>query len=155
MLKIIASVGLALVVSLTPAPTPEVSRPIAKLNTQATEIQGESFSEVSKASPVIVQAEKPPERDSGRKSDWLRASGIPESEWSLVDYLVSKESGWNPNAVNKSSGACGLGQQLPCGKWSGAWNDPVSALKNMHQYVLGRYGSWSNAVAHSKNTGWY
>lgn len=47
------------------------------------------------------------------------------------------------------------GQQLPCGKWSGAWNDPVSALKNMHQYVLGRYGSWANAVAHSNSVGWY
>lgn len=72
MLKIIASVGLALVVSLTPAPTPEVSRPIAKLNTQATEIQGESYSEVSKASPVIVQAEKPVASNyTGSLADWL------------------------------------------------------------------------------------
>lgn len=100
---------------------------------------------------------KPPERTAivGNKHDWLERSGINKKEWALVDYLVSKESGWNPNAVNKSSGACGLGQQLPCGKWSGKWNDPVQALVNMNAYVLGRYGSWANAVNHSKSVGWY
>lgn len=92
---------------------------------------------------------------TGNKASWLAASGIPNDIWPLVDYLVTKESGWNPNAVNKSSGACGLGQQLPCGKWSGAWNDPVAALKSMHGYVLGRYGSWNNAVTHSQRVGWY
>lgn len=92
---------------------------------------------------------------SGNKQTWLAQSGIPSSVWNYVDYLVTKESGWNPNAVNAGSGACGLGQQLPCGKWSGAWNDPVAALKAMHGYVLGRYGSWPNAVSHSKSVGWY
>ena len=84
---------------------------------------------------------------TGSKADWLAASGIPEHEWSYVDAIVARESGWNPNAVNKSSGACGLGQQLPCGKWAGAWNDPVAALRAMNGYVHGRYGGWQQAVA--------
>lgn len=81
---------------------------------------------------------------TGGQHEWLIASGIPESEWAYVDYIVRAESGWNPNAVNRSSGACGLGQQLPCGKWAGTWNDPVAALVAMHSYV-NRYGGWAGA----------
>ena len=107
---------------------------------------------------------------SGGKADWMRAAGIPEHEWGYVDSIVSRESGWNPNAVNKSSGACGLGQQLPCGKWAGAWNDPVAALRAMTGYVSGRYydgspyvGSlctglsrgWQCAVAFWNQNHWY
>jgi len=92
---------------------------------------------------------------SGTKSDWLAASGIPEDQWSYVDSIVTRESGWNPNAINKSSGACGLGQQLPCGKWSGAWNDPVAALIAMNGYVTSRYGSWAGAVAFWNTNHWY
>lgn len=92
---------------------------------------------------------------SGNKHDWLRASGIPESDWQYVDYIVSRESSWNPNAVNRSSGACGLGQQLPCGKWAGAWNDPVAALKAQHGYVKARYGSYAQAYQFWLSNKWY
>lgn len=105
----------------------------------------------------IVQpvATQPPVAITGTKHDWLTASGIPQIEWHFVDYLVGRESGWNPNAVNASSGACGLGQQLPCGKWPNVWNEPVGALIDMNNYVVARYGSWLNAVGHSKSRGWY
>ncbi len=92
---------------------------------------------------------------SGNKQTWLAESGIPEAHWGYVDAIVSRESGWNPNAVNKSSGACGLGQQLPCGKWAGAWNDPVAALKAMTGYVNGRYGGWAGANAFWNQNHWY
>lgn len=92
---------------------------------------------------------------TGSKADWLAASGIPENEWHYVDSIVSRESGWNPNAVNKSSGACGLGQQLPCGKWSGSWNDPVAALRAQYEYVKGRYGSYAGAVGFWNTNHWY
>lgn len=92
---------------------------------------------------------------SGDKYTWLAASGIPESEWWAVDSIVSRESSWNPNAVNPSSGACGLGQQLPCGKWAGAWNDPVAALKAQYQYVIDRYGGYPQAVAFWEANHWY
>jgi hypothetical protein len=92
---------------------------------------------------------------SGTKTDWMRAAGIPEAHWSYVDSIVTRESGWNPNAVNRSSGACGLGQQLPCGKWAGAWNDPVAALRAMTGYVNARYGGWAGAVAFWNTHHWY
>ncbi len=83
----------------------------------------------------------------GSKTDWLRQSGIPESEWGYVDFIVSRESGWNPNAQNPSSGACGLAQSYPCGKQSayGHWTDPVANLKWQYEYVKGRYGGYKGA----------
>ena len=109
-----------------------------------------------KALPGVSVAKAAPTASyGGTKADWLRASGIPESQWPYVDFIVSHESGWNQNAVNKSSGACGLGQQLPCGKWAGAWNDPVAALKAMTVYVSARYGGWAGAVAFWQAHNWY
>lgn len=90
---------------------------------------------------------------TGNKQTWLEASGIPENVWWAVDRIVSGESGWNPLAYNESSGACGLGQQLPCGKWGGDWRDPVHALKSMHQYVQA-YGGWAAAVEFRNCTGY-
>ena len=110
----------------------------------------------SVAARVVPHAQaSAPAPVTGTKADWMRAAGIPEAHWSYVDSIVSRESGWNPNAVNKSSGACGLGQQLPCGKWAGAWNDPVAALKAMTGYVNARYGGWAGAVSFWNANRWY
>lgn len=92
---------------------------------------------------------------TGDKQSWLAASGIPSDQWWAVDSIVSRESSWNPNAVNRGSGACGLGQQLPCGKWAGAWNDPVAALKAQYGYVTARYGGYPQAVAFWNANHWY
>lgn len=97
-------------------------------------------------------------RPGGSKEVWLRASGIPESEWWAVDYIVSRESGWNPCAYNPGKSdcnanprsACGLAQSYPCGKVPGHWTDPVANLKWQYQYVKGRYGGYAQAVAYWK-----
>lgn len=91
----------------------------------------------------------------GTKTEWLAASNIPQDQWGYADWLVQKESGWNPNARNRSSGACGLAQALPCSKVPGDPHNPVNSLNWMNGYVHGRYGSWANAVEHSKQKGWY
>ena len=109
----------------------------------------------SVVAPTPIQKAAPVVKVSGNKADWMRAAGIPEAHWPFVDSIVTRESGWNPNAVNRSSGACGLGQQLPCGKWAGAWNDPVSALKAMTIYVNARYGGWAGAVSFWNAHPWY
>lgn len=121
-----------------------------KVNLQAKkqrEAEAAQLASVQKTQVAKAQQPAPAVQVSGDKRSWLAASGIPQSEWGYVDSIVTRESGWNPNAVNPSSGACGLGQQLPCGKWAGAWNDPVAALRAMNGYVYGRYGGWQQAVA--------
>lgn len=102
---------------------------------------------------------------SGNKHDWLRASGIPESEWTYVDYIVSRESGWDPCAYNPGrsdcnanpTSACGLAQSLPCGKQSkyGHWTDPVANLKWQYEYVKGRYGGYAQAYQFWLKNKWY
>jgi hypothetical protein len=135
----------------------ELESEIERLKQQSAAKKAQSLANAQKAAQNVATAVVPHAQaaPSGGKVDWLRASGIPESQWSYVDSIVTRESGWNPNAVNKNGGACGLGQQLPCGKWAGAWNDPVAALKAMNSYVTARYGSWAGAVAFWNANKWY
>lgn len=106
---------------------------------------------------VEVVGSKPvslPYTGGGTKTDWLAASNIPEEDWGYADYLVSRESSWNPNAVNKSSGACGLAQALPCSKVPGNPYDPVNSLNWMNGYVS-RYGGWKGAYDFWVVNHWY
>jgi len=88
---------------------------------------------------------------SGTCQDWMNQAGITDQGNAYT--LIMRESGCNPNAVNKSSGACGIPQALPCSKLG--TSDPVEQLKWMQNYVVRRYGSWVNAVGHSNSVGWY
>ena len=86
-----------------------------------------------------------PYTGGGLPAEWMAAAGIAESDMQYVDYIVSRESGWNPNATNKSSGACGLVQALPCSKVPGNGYNPVDNLRWGTGYATGRYGSWEGA----------
>lgn len=87
----------------------------------------------------------PPYTGGGAPAEWMAAAGIAQSDWQYVDYVVSRESGWNPNATNSSSGACGLVQALPCSKVPGNGYNPVDNLRWATGYATGRYGSWAGA----------
>ncbi|MFT4235397.1 MAG: transglycosylase SLT domain-containing protein, partial [Microbacterium sp.] len=91
----------------------------------------------------------------GSPEEWMTAAGIAESDWGYVDYIVSRESGWNPNATNASSGACGLVQALPCSKVSGGGYDPVANLQWGSGYATSRYGSWAGAYAFWIANNWW
>ena len=91
--------------------------------------------------------------------DLMLQAGISASDFEDAEWLITKESGWIINRSNSSSGAYGLPQALPGSKMASAGADwqtnPVTQLRWMNGYVMGRYGSWANAVAHSKSEGWY
>lgn len=91
----------------------------------------------------------------GSPAEWMSAAGIAESDWGYVDYVVSRESGWNPNATNRRSGACGLVQALPCSKVPGSGYDPVDNLRWANGYAVGRYGSWAGAYNFWVNNHWW
>ena len=82
---------------------------------------------------------------AGGKMEWFKLSGIADSDFGYVDYIISHESGWNPYARNASSGAGGLPQALPYSKTGCAWGDAVCQLKWANSYAVGRYGSWAKA----------
>lgn len=73
---------------------------------------------------------------------------VLEEGWSEKDYqaivnIVLKESGLNPNNVNKSSGACGLFQAYPCKKAIKQYPDYMTNYKSQVkfgiQYIKDRY----------------
>lgn len=106
---------------------------------------------------VVVGAKSrvAPYTGGGSKDEWLTAAGIPRDMWGYADAIVQKESGWNPNAVNASSGACGLAQALPCSKVPGNPYNPVDSLRWMNGYVNGRYGGWQGAYNFWQANRWY
>jgi len=96
---------------------------------------------------------------SGTKYDWLNASGIPSEDWWAVDWIVSRESSWNPCAYNPGQSdcsanpksACGLVQQYPCGKIGGSWTDPVAALKWQAVYVCAdKFSGYAGATCYER-----
>lgn len=91
----------------------------------------------------------------GNKESWLRDAGIAESDWGYVDYIVNRESSWNPNAVNASSGASGLVQALPCSKVPGSCFNPVDNLRWANGYAKDRYGSWQGAYNFWTSNHWW
>ena len=108
-----------------------------------------------KPAPIATNAAAPPPAPviTGNCQDWMKKAGI--TDISTAHILIMKESGCRPDAVNPSSGACGIGQQLPCGKWPHQWNDPVGAMIDMQNYVFARYGSWVNALNFHYANNWY
>lgn len=120
--------------------------------------------QVSRIEPKPAPAS--PKSISGNKQDWMRQAGIPESDWQWVDYIVTKESSWNPSARGQLTNvmhngkliqdrACGLAQSLPCIKVGANWDDPVVSLKWQHNYVKGRYGSYKGAYDFWVANKWY
>ncbi len=93
------------------------------------------------------------------KEEIMQAAGIPRSDWSAVDYIVSKESSWRHTAVNRTSGATGLCQSLPASKMATAGGDyltnPVTQLKWCHSYAISRYGGWWQAYNFWQRNHWW
>lgn len=90
----------------------------------------------------------------GSKLAWMQAAGIDEKDYGYTDYIISRESGWNPNAVNNSTGACGLAQSMS-ERGSSNWNDPVASLRWFKNYCQRRYGSIKQAYDFWISRGWY
>lgn len=111
----------------------------------------------AKSDPKRSQGAGAPPRYTGGGSpaDWMAAAGISEGDWGFVDFIARKESGWNPNATNPSSGACGLIQALPCSKVPGSGYDPVDNLRWANGYASNRYGSWAGAYAFWTANHWW
>lgn len=73
----------------------------------------------------------------------VKAYSLPENE--AKAFIYQKESGNRPDAINRSSGACGLGQALPCSKMGCSLTDYACQDAWFTNYCLRRYGSWENA----------
>ena len=82
---------------------------------------------------------------------------LNDTQLTCLIYLWDHESGWNPNSVNKSSGACGIPQALPCNKISKSKgsNSWKAQIEWGLDYINYRYKNPCSAWNHFKNKRWY
>ncbi|MBK3571744.1 MULTISPECIES: transglycosylase SLT domain-containing protein [unclassified Streptomyces] len=89
----------------------------------------------------------------------MAAQMVPSGQFQCFSNIVSHESGWNPHAVNASSGAYGLFQALPASKYSSAGSDwqtnPATQIKWGLNYMDSRYGSPCEAWSFWQANSWY
>nr|DAO33673.1 MAG TPA: Peptidoglycan endopeptidase [Caudoviricetes sp.] len=141
----------------------ESQKKIEELEKQKLELESklqarvQAKQKLASAATVSQTASASPQPNlTASKQDLMRQAGIPESDWAYTDYIVSKESSWNSNAVNKSSGAFGLAQCLNKPADSLCYSkNPVDQLKWQKQYVQERYGSYANAHKFWVRNNWY
>ena len=85
--------------------------------------------------------------------------GWGDDQFSCLVSLWNRESSWNYQAENPSSGAYGIPQSLPGSKMGSVGADwrtnPTTQIVWGLGYISGRYGSPCSAWAHSEATGWY
>jgi hypothetical protein len=87
----------------------------------------------------------------------LLQAGFGLDQMGCLDQMWTRESNWNPNSTNASSGAHGIPQALPADKMApyGAdyMTNPVPQIKWGLSYIKGRYGTpcgaWSFWQAHN------
>lgn len=100
-----------------------------------TRIEKPIVAAVGASEPVLSQHDQ-----------WMQAAGIAVTDWPYANRIVELESSWRAGAVEPKSGACGIVQELPCGKSGCIHTDNVCELAWAQRYVFSRYGSWYAAL---------
>ena len=89
----------------------------------------------------------------------LAGYGWGDDQFGCLVSLWDRESGWNSQAYNASSGAFGIPQALPGSKMATAGADwQTNAATQISWglgYIAGRYGNPCGAWSHSESVGWY
>ena len=89
----------------------------------------------------------------------INTYGWSEYDFQCLVNLWEKESGWNPNSHNGSSGAHGIPQSLPASRMAseGAdyYTNGYTQIRWGLKYIKERYGSPANAWGHFQSKNWY
>jgi hypothetical protein len=103
-------------------------------------------------------------RDAARDPQAVAAVMVAQRGWApqqfqCLNLLWKRESNWNYQATNASSGAYGLAQALPGKKMASVAADwrtnPVTQIQWGLNYIADRYGTPCGAWGHSQAYGWY
>jgi hypothetical protein len=104
------------------------------------------------------QGTSAPAAPAGSYQDYAMSKVGGAGEFSCLEHLWGKESGWNPNAQNPSSTAYGIPQFLDS-TWASTGiaktSDGYRQIDAGLVYIDERYGSPCGAWAHSQSNGWY
>lgn len=122
------------------------------------------------AAPPPAPAPAPPPADAPEDCDsysgnrliacaMLSEFGFGVGQMPALDNLWTKESGWNHQAQNPSSGAYGIPQALPGDKMASVGDDwqtnPATQIRWGLGYIRDRYGDPNGAWAHFQANNWY
>ena len=123
---------------------------------QAAEQEAARAAEAEAAS---APAAAPAASASGSFQEYaLSKLGGDSSQFSCLESLWGKESGWNPNAQNPTSSAYGIAQFLDS-TWAGTGiaktSDGYRQIDAGLIYINNRYGSPCGAWSHSQANNWY
>jgi hypothetical protein len=134
----------------------------------AEEAAAASAAEEAQAAPEASSAPAPsapaaPANPSGAQAiarDMMSANyGWGADQFGCLVSLWNKESGWNVNAYNASSGATGIPQALPGSKMASAGSDWATNAATQISwglgYISGSYGTPCAAWNKSESVGWY
>ena len=85
------------------------------------------------------------------------APKVAQNSSDAKSFIYFKESGNRADAVNASSGACGIGQALPCSKLKNVCPNMDYACQDQFftAYMQNRYGTWENAKAFWLSHNWW
>ncbi|WP_460756012.1 aggregation-promoting factor C-terminal-like domain-containing protein [Myceligenerans cantabricum] len=107
----------------------------------------------------IATAQADPSAAKALGQSMAAERGWTGEEWSCLEALWDRESGWRWNADNPSSSAYGIPQALPGSKMATHGSDwetnPATQIAWGLEYISGRYGSPCAAWSHSESVGWY
>jgi hypothetical protein len=131
----------------------------AELDRRAAE---EAAARVAEAEAVVArpgQGTSAAVAPAGSYQDYAMGKlGGSGSEFTCLENLWGKESGWNPNAQNPSSTAYGIPQFLDS-TWASTGiaktSDGYRQIDAGLIYIENRFGSPCGAWAHSQANGWY
>ena len=130
---------------------------------EEAERQAEEAAEAAEEQAAQTQAASRGPVDPGSNralgQSLMLARGFSADQWSCLDSLWQKESGWNHQADNPSSSAFGIPQALPGSKMGSAGADwetnPATQITWGLGYIEGRYGTPCAAWSHSRANNWY
>ncbi|MDW4571583.1 lytic transglycosylase domain-containing protein [Microbacterium sp. M3] len=141
----------------------EAAAAAAKAEAEAAAAAAKKSSGSSAPSPVYatggaVGGTSPADAQATARA-MLGGYGWGDDQFGCLVSLWQKESGWNYQAYNRSSGAFGIPQALPGSKMGSAGADwqtnPATQIAWGLGYISGRYGTPCGAWGHSQSTGWY
>jgi len=127
---------------------------------RAAALAAQRQSQQAQQAPAPAPAAPPVSSGSAQRIalSMLGGYGWPASQFSCLDALWARESGWNVTAANPD-GAYGIPQALPGSKMASAgpnWQtDAATQIRWGLGYIKALYGSPCGAWAHSQATGWY
>lgn len=111
--------------------------------------------------PVPAAAPVPASANAALGQQMAAASPYDWSggQWSCLDWLWTRESGWRMVWNFQGSGAYGIPQSLPASKMAAAgpdyMTDPGTQIKWGLGYIDAVYGTPCNAWGHETSAGWY